>query len=258
MYRKFNVEERTIGDSIAFVIRSKNVAPKRRCLFLHGGGGMMRATPFHYMFITRLILQTHAEVWMPFYPLAPDYVFYDSLAACFATYRTMLSHEQTLPIYFAGDSAGANLELAVCRSALDSGLDIPSTIVCISPATGFEDPNYRANFFAQTQRTKDPLLCVEMVDAIRNNWYKGVPLDDPLGNPAAMDYAGFPPTLIYLGTAEIFYPYTEGIVRRMEASGLDLSCVRGHELMHDWALLNYFPEGAAAQGLIKRFVLEHC
>ena len=49
------------------------------------------------------------------------------------------------------------------------------------------------------------------------------------------------------------YRLVEGIARK-----LDLTCVRGSGLMHDWALLNYFPEGAAAQGQIKRFVLEHC
>ena len=125
----------------------------------------------------------------------------------------------------------------------------------LSPATGFEDPDYYAGFRAQEIATRDPMLCVEMVEGIRAHWYKDVPLDDALGNPAYIDYAGFPPVLLFMGTAEIFYPYTLAIPARMQEAGVELTPVMGEGLMHDWALLNYYPEGAAAQGQIKRFVL---
>ena len=257
MYRRFAIEERSIGGSPVFIFRSKATPPARRVLFLHGGGGMMRATYFHYVFLTRLILQTHAEVWMPFYPLAPGCNFHDSLRACMAAYRAMLLEHDAMPCAFAGDSAGANLELAVCRQALDEGLDTPRCIVCISPATGFHEPGYYERFKAKEQAARDPLLCAEMVQGIRDNWYADMPLDDVLGNPAFIDYAGFPPVLEYLGTAEIFHPSTEDIVARMEEAGIEATCVRGEGLMHDWALLNYFPEGAAAHCQIKRFILGH-
>ena len=84
----------------------------------------------------------------------------------------------------------------------------------------------------------------------------GVALDGALGNPAFVDYAGFPPILLLMGTAEIFYPATEEIVERIKESGVEFACNRGEGLMHDWALVNYFPEGAAAQCQIKRFILE--
>ena len=257
MYHRFSVEERTIGGSPVYIFRSKVTAADRRVLFLHGGGGMMRATFFHYAFITRLILQTHAEVWMPFYPLAPGPNFLDSLEACLAAYRAMTEEPEQLPIGFAGDSAGANLEMAVCRRAIDEGMLKPNSIVCISPATGFQDPDYREKLLAQQQAVRDPLLCVEMVEGIRDNWFAGVPLDDALGNPAFVDYSGFPPILLLMGTAEIFYPATESIVERIRESNVDLVYNRGEGLMHDWALVNYFPEGAAAQCQIKRFILEH-
>lgn len=255
--RRFSVDERTIDTAPVYVVRSRQVQPQRRCLFIHGGGGMMRANIMHFSFVARLIMQTHAEVWMPFYPLAPGPNFTDSLACCYESWQQMMEQDP-LPTYIAGDSAGANLGFALTRQLLNEGKEAPRCIVGISPATGFEAPDYQTTFAQQCAATRDPLFCVEMIEAIVEHWCRGLDLDDSLLNPAYIDYMGFPPVLLLFSTAEIFYPATEHIVDAMQRAGVLLTLNRQADLMHDWALSNLFPEGAAAQCQIKRFILERC
>ncbi|MBQ9068095.1 MAG: alpha/beta hydrolase fold domain-containing protein [Eggerthellaceae bacterium] len=259
LYWRFDVEERTIAGTSTYIFCSKNLEPQRRILFLHGGGGMLRATPLHFVFVWHLVTQTRAEVWMPFYPLAPEHNVLESLDACFSVYQQMLVRTEAdgLPLAIAGDSAGANLTLGTCRKAIDAGVRVPHALVALSPATGFEDPNVLANFKAQELATNDPILCTEMMGLLLQTWCGNVPLDHPLANPAFIDYTGFPPILMLYSTAELFYPYTENIPAAMRAANAPLEELRMDGLMHDWMLVNFFPEGAAANVAVWNFIRNH-
>lgn len=142
-------------------------------------------------------------------------------------------------IVFAGDSAGANLDLSLTYRADKK----PGKVIIISPASGLE--NGRDRDIRKAMEKKDPILNVEMNDLIAQNWSKDVPLDSPDVNPKYIDYRNFPKILMFYGTHELFYPHAKRLVKKIREDGVMLEVIE-KPMCHDWALCCFFSEGSKA------------
>lgn len=239
VYRKVHVEELSQDGLPIYVLTPPGANSSAAVLFCHGGGGMSRPTRLHYDTVVRLVRQSGAAVYLPFYPLAPEHNVRDALGWLEALYVQMLEAYPADAITFAGDSAGANL----CLSLTERVTPRPRQIIAISPAFGIEDGESRE--IRLQMESQDPLLTVAMNDRIKENWGRGVALNSADISPEYIDYTGFPEITVFYGSHELFYPLVERGIERMRAQGVCVHTVL-EPMCHDWAICSFLPEGRAA------------
>jgi acetyl esterase/lipase len=128
----------------------------------------------------------------------------------------------------AGDSAGANLALALLLTARDSKLRLPCLTVLLSPATDFRAglPEH------DTHDWIDAAMLSRWAD-----WFcRPEQRCQPLVSPACAELQGLPPMYIQAGGSELLYPSIATFVERATAHGVDITLDTWPEMNHDFQL----------------------
>ena len=219
LYKKFNVIKTNLDGRWVFKIQPKNSQTDKVILFLHGGGGMMCPTYLHYKMAERLVKNTGAVMYFPFYPLAPEATVLDTMAWVKKLYEMILEQHRPENITFIGDSAGAFLAARLCSLTPHK----PNGVVMISPAIGMD----KYDSAMQEAEKNDILLSKSLVDMFAKYWGKGVALDSPDIDPEYIDYSNFPPVLLYYGTNEMFYPNMHALISNIRKYGVRLEVHEG-------------------------------
>lgn len=245
-YERFNTQKHELDGRLLFEIQPKSGKNENIILFIHGGGGTMCPTPLHYRFASKLVKNTGATLYFPFYPLGPEAAIDESIAWLDKVYAEILKKHSHENITVIGDSAGAALSVSLCRRADKK----PKGLVLISPATGIE----RTDGKMLEMEKQDIILSVKTVELTKKYWIKDAPLNGADFNTAGVDYSGFPPIQLYYGTAELFYPYIGELADKIKSYGVDVEMIEGKGLCHDWVLIGIIPEGRHALDKICEFI----
>ncbi|MCD8179956.1 MAG: alpha/beta hydrolase [Firmicutes bacterium] len=249
LYKMFKVSKTFTDGRPVFKIEPKGGASDRVIVFIHGGGGMLCPTIFHFHTAARLVRNTGAALYMPFYPLAPEHTLPEACAWLDKAYEDITSRHSPKNIAVIGDSAGVSLGVSMCER---SGKK-PSAMVIISPGAGIEKNDEKMRALEK----KDVIISCRMVDIIKKYWSGEMSADDSAYNSAYTDFTGFPPILLYYGTNEIFYAYIGDVINEIRRFDIPLEIHEGKGLFHDWAIVGMLPEGKQAQNRICRFILEN-
>jgi acetyl esterase/lipase len=78
-------------------------------------------------------------------------------------------------------------------------------------------------------------------DSGKNNFYVA---------PLYGDFTGFPPTYVFSGTHDIFYPQSKPFVERLQSAGVTAEFVYGEDMMHVWPYMPLAPESKKAMRYI--------
>ncbi|TYC51313.1 alpha/beta hydrolase [Rhodobacterales bacterium] len=232
--RRWNTDLPDMADVVDFEISSGG-APAVSCrllspedargliIFIHGGGWALCSMQTHERAARLLALEAGAHVLTFDYRLAPDHPFPQGLEDCLAVYGAVTAGETPLgsfsgPLALAGDSAGANLALAVLFRLQSAGRALPDAALLFYGVYGanFETPSY-------SQYADGPGLTR---DKMRRywNWYVPRPQDRAAAEIAPLQardeqLQSLPP--LYLNAAEIdpLRSDTELLVERLRALG---------------------------------------
>lgn len=247
VYKRVHTEKILIDGRPMFRLRSEKGTNGRAVLFIHGGGGMFAPTQFHYSLAVKLAEKTRAEVFFPFYPLAPEANADMSAEWIFKAYDTVTREYDPKTLTVIGDSAGALL----AARAVSETKNKPHGVVLISPVTGTDKKDDKA----MAARRGDILLSETVIEMVGKHWGRGIPLASPRMNAEYIDYTDFPPTLLYYGTNEMFAPHMDRLIENIKLGAEYLEVHKGEGMCHDWAILTFIPEGRAALGRICGFVI---
>ncbi len=240
--RRFSVVVEELARFPVHVITPRHLDPQRTVMFLHGGGYMAPADPFHLVHVTRLATTLRARIVLPDYPLAPEHTWRDSfdpltdLAARWAA-------DSRLTMF--GDSAGGGYALALAMALRDRGGPQPSELLLYSPwvdltSSAPDTPAYDA---------VDPWLFLGKVRTYAE-WWAGSPVDlaRPEVSPALADLAGLPRALMLYGTRDLLAPGCRLLRRRAGEAGWDLTAIEERDLLHVYGLFPLVPEARRAFG----------
>lgn len=111
-------------------------------LHFHGGGFVSGSPNSHEIYLRSWANTTGAIVFSVDYSLSPETKFPVSFNECFYCYYWLICGENSLgikprKILLAGDSAGANLVLAIALKAIEMGLRVPDGLYIAYPAIDF-------------------------------------------------------------------------------------------------------------------------
>ena len=190
-------------------------------LQLHGGG-YVGAFKTNYRRMAGLYAEVGngAMVLTPDYRVAPEHPFpaalYDALT-CLDWLKAQGIPESR--VILGGDSAGGGLAMAVISYLIDRDREIPAGLVAMSPWTDLtaSGESYETNY------EKDPVFGNSGDALIFENPYPGkMNPRHPYISPAFGDFAGFPPTLLQVGTYEMLLDDSRVVAEKMRRAGVQL------------------------------------
>lgn len=231
--RKFNgMEVFTIGDENA----------RNAILYLHGGAYIGEVNYQHLLYCFKLSRKLDAFVILPVYPLAPLHNVCETFDLLLPVYEKLI-HKNNLTLM--GDSAGGGMALSFCQFLKTRNLAQPDNIVVFSPWVdiSMSNPPYDSE--------NDPILGETGLKEIGKSWAGKLDTQDYRVSPINGDNRGFPKTIIFSGTNEIFYKDIKRYVEKLKTDEVDVKFITGEGLFHIYPLFP-MPEAKKAFEIIKK------
>lgn len=221
-------------------------------LYCHGGGYTSGNLGYSRPLASKFSHTTGWETLSFEYRLAPEHPYPAAVedAETAWDYLMYLGYGAK-NVTVAGDSAGGNLALVLCHRLKAAGRKLPGRLVLLSPWT-----DMTASGASYTERAElDPSITLDYIQAVRSAYAGGADLQDPMLSPLFGDFAGFPPTLIQVGSNELLYSDAEALRDRMVEAG---AVCRMEEWKDMWHVFQMFPIKKAAQAMdsVGKFLLE--
>jgi acetyl esterase/lipase len=233
-----------IDGSQVIVGHKKGADAGKALLYLVGGGERRWQLP-SVKSMLRYIDETERDLWIPLYPLFPDYTFLDQVNMILDTHRKMVKRYGTENIAWLGFSAGADLIMMCGRHIVKERQDIPmpALMIPVSPCDLVLGEATRARMREIEKR--DIMMRASDMDkfAVFYNHDGTVPRH-LLGNAEEDDYTGFPKIRMYFGGDEIFAgeaPEFEAAFRRCGVKDFDIHIEPG--LFHAYSFFTFVKEG---------------
>ena len=225
---------------------------KRAILYCHGGGYTSGNLGYARVLSSKLARATGYDVLSFEYRLAPEHP-YPAAAEDAQKAWDHLRRRGFAPrnILLAGDSAGGNLALVLCRRLLAAGAGAPGALLLMSPWTDMtmSGPSY------EERADIDPMLTPDYIRAVRAAYAGGADYASPELSPLFGSFSGFPPTLIQVGDHEILFSDSQRLAAQMKKAGVpcQLDVCPGM-----WHVFQMFPgrHAAAAMRRLTYFLLD--
>lgn len=247
IHNHFEVEKLEFGEHCTFKISSSKSEGKKAIMFIPGGAGFLPPNELHFKTAASLIKETGADVFIPFYPLAPKATVRIALHYLQRAWSEILRNYLAQNVTFLGDGIGANLTLGLCNRVNRK----PGHIVAISPMPGIGQDAWKETI--QEDEKKDPLLSMQIADKIESVWYRNIPQASVDREVLCLQYKGFPPTLLIYGSRDMFSRTTDALVQKIGENGATVQIIK-KDMFHSWALRQNLPETKNALQQIDQFI----
>lgn len=207
-------------------LRFKVAAPRALVVHFHGGGYRLGRPEAAGPFARALADRCCVEVICPEYRLAPEHPFPAALVDGLAVVEAVRAG-CGLPLILSGDSAGGGLAAGLIialglTTRQIAGLALHSPWLDLSVST----QSYSEN------AARDPLFSAQAARRSAESYLQGHPAADPRASPTMGRLAGFPPTLITVGTGEVLRDDARIFARRLKAARTDIRLIEIADMDH--------------------------
>ena len=232
--------------------KKHDIQDKKLLLFIHGGGWVTESIDNYERICARLASATDHIVVSVEYRLAPEHPYPAAVEDAMRAWDYLMYQGYGAEnVTVAGDSAGGNLALVLCRRLKAAGRRMPRALLLMSPWTDMtmSGASYRERV------ESDPMLTPEYIEAVRRAYAGDRDLQDPDLSPLLGDLGSFPPTLIQVGDHEILYSDSASLAAALRAAHVPCRLEVSEGM---WHVFQMFPikKAAAAMESAARFLLE--
>lgn len=235
------------GELDARLYRPLDRADLPLLVFFHGGGFVIGTLDTHDNLCRSLAAQSGAAVVSVAYRLAPEAKFPAAPQDCYRATCDLVARAAELGVdasrlAVAGDSAGANLAIAVCRLAAEAGGPRISHQCLFYPVTdgACDSASYEA--FADGY----------FLSRTAMQWFWSLYLDspgqvaDPLASPLrAASLAGLPATTLLTAEFDPLRDEGEAFAQRLRDAGVEVRLQRCAGMIHGFISMAAFVDRAA-------------
>jgi acetyl esterase len=216
-----------------------SVAPKALLVYFHGGGWVVGGLEEFDSLCREITVGADVAVALVEYRKAPEHPFpgpvHDAFSAVVwlqAACAELLGYE--LPLLVGGDSAGANLAIAVTLKARDNDAPTLAGQLLIYPVTDcrFDRPSY--------VDPSNQLLTTR--DAMQHYWSLYAPDEtqrlSSLASPSReADLSGLPEAIVLTAEYDVLRDEGEEFAQRLQAAGVNVNHKRALGQMHGFLML---------------------
>jgi epsilon-lactone hydrolase len=237
--RRLRVEASTVGEWPLHRLMPQVAKPAAHIIYLHGGAYVLQPQRRHWNIAAQLAGNVPAICDVPIYPLAPERTAEQTIPELAAYVNRVIAENVDVPVFLAGDCAGAAMALVVAQFLRDRTIRIPAGLVLISPwvdASLRIDPGDPAG--------DDP---IPGLVAAAHAYAGALALTSPLISPCMGTISGLPPMLMFSGTADVFDRSIQDFARDAISAGVSVELQLGADMAHGYPLLPLLPEAARAR-----------
>lgn len=248
-------EDFSVGNMPACMVKPRDEVSPGVILYLHGGGYTCGDLDYAKGFGATLAARCGIRVMCAAYRLAPEAPFPAALDDAEDAYGYLLSAGYAPgQIMLCGESAGGGLCYSLCLKLKTKGRTMPAGIIAVSPWT---DLTASGGSYTTNQK-RDPTMTSERLKFFADCYVYGAavpgadknvypqtnddPQEDarrksnPLISPLFGDLAGLPPTLCFVGDAEIMLDDAAQMHGRLLDAGVQSELCIAPEMWHAYVL----------------------
>ncbi|QAV33269.1 Acetyl esterase/lipase [Fervidobacterium changbaicum] len=241
----------TLGRSV-WEITPKTANSSTTILFLHGGAYISNLTKMHWKFVEKLIECTSATVYVPDYPLAPEYIWKDTYMFLDELYTLLLEKHGERNIVFMGDSAGGGLALGFTLKLRDESKRLPDHVVLFSAWLDLSLSNPELEQYEK----RDVMLTVKGLKAAAQRYAgnEDANLKDPRLSPIYGDFSNLCQITVFTGTNDLLHPDSKKLREVCEVHNLPLNYFEYPTMFYDWVIFTFLPESKDALKKIRKIL----
>ncbi len=203
--------------------------PRGTILYLHGGGYIGTSPRMYAAFAAWLAVETHCEVLVVDYRLAPEFPFPAGLEDAVSVCEALLETRDPSTLFVAGDSGGGGLANSLLLDARALHLPSPAGLVLFSPEVDLilDEPSVSENAGRDILPWNVPVA----------PYLHGRDPRDELVSAVYADLHRYPPTLVVFGDDEIFRDPIRRFVDHLRASAVDTTVIEEPGMFHVFPFL---------------------
>jgi monoterpene epsilon-lactone hydrolase len=224
----------------------------RVLLFFHGGGYCSGSIVSHRRMVTEAGRAAKMRTLAIGYRLAPENPYPAALDDALAAWRFLRQKGYAAEhIVVGGDSAGGNLTISLVARLRELGEALPMCCWLASPWTDLT----MSGESLVSKDAADPLIHKPYLEELAAAYAGNVDRTDPRVSPHFADVAGFPPTLIQVGSAETLIDDAVRFARKLALADVPVTLEVWPEMIHAWPLWNaHLADGRKALEQVGAFV----
>ena len=252
-----DIQARTLGKVPVLDIKPRSWRNSKQVLvYTHGGAYTMYRAKSRLISAVPMAADTGRRVISVDYTLAPHARWNEVTDQVVAVIQALREEGRTLnEIAIYGESAGGGLAAGAVLKMRDQGLGMPAAVVLWSP---WSDITNTGDTYA-TLQDADPLLCYpESLKNCADAYATPAEQRHPYVSPVYADYRkGFPPTLIQVGTKEIFLSNAVRQYQAMDQAGIPVKLDPYEGMWHIFQVFTHdIPEAKLARKKVRAFLDE--
>lgn len=225
--------------------------PCATILYFHGGGYCLGSHKTHRAFLSYLCQITNARILSFDYRLSPEHPFPAALNDAMEIYTWLHKQKGPSSIYFAGDSAGGGLALALLLASKKEGGTLPKGVICFSPWT---DLTHQGKTIETNQAT-DTLLYGPSLPIVANLYVGNDDPSHPYLSPLYGNLSNLPPIFIQTANEEILLSDSLRLFYKVKESKGLITLEIWKDRFHAWQYLApLLPEAREALMHVKSFL----
>ena len=231
---------------------------KKLLLYIHGGG-FCRGFALHGIYYMKAMMKRlGCEAICVDYSLSPENIYPTALNELVAVYKELIKTHSPESIILTGESAGANLALALLMYLRDHKIPMPYCGVLVS---GYYNLNNDTSSYI-INKDSDICLSKEILDLMAMTYIKGdyCSIPNELCNqkyvsPAFSSFKGLPPIMFTVCSDELLYEDTAMVYSKSKQVNpksslyVDKNCFHAYIVMGDTT-----PESKKACNEIEKFI----
>ncbi len=175
-----------------------NIMNENILVYIHGGGFICGTARTSRGYASQLADEAGMIVYSLTYRLAPEHPFPAGLDDCYTFYIALLQKYPDKKIFLIGESAGANLLVALTLKAKDEGIKLPTALVGYSGPYDFTGKFDRTRFSAT-----DKCISADAEVAFKDIYFPNTDSAHPYISPVNASLQGFPPIKMVTDSGEV-------------------------------------------------------
>ena len=219
---------------------------KKTVIYLHGGAYVEEISRFHVIYCDNLCAAAKVNVIVPIYKLAPNHTWEEAYRFLYSLYLS--EQKKGKQIIMMGDSAGGGLAAGLVHYLSEQKTVLPVALCLFSP---WVDVTMSSDYSGYED--KDPMLRAEGLAEMGRVWAGNLDAKDPKISPLYASLHGFPKTLLFVGTRELFYPDIVSFHNKLLQAGSESELVTGVGMNHVYPLYP-LPEARKARKAVVEFI----
>ena len=208
----------------------------RVLIYFHGGGYCSGSIVSHRRLVTEAGRAGSLRTLAVAYRLAPEHPFPAALHDALTVWRRLRKEGYLAKqIAVGGDSAGANLTLALVGELKRAGEDLPGCLWLVSPWTDLA----MSGATLESKSAVDPLIHKAYLEELAAAFApQGMDRRDPRLSPLYASLEGLPPTLIQVGSAETLLDDSVRLAAAAGEADVPVTLEIWPHMIHAWPLWN--------------------